>query len=64
LRNKIILSVQGLDRDQIEEKAFDVVAKYIGVSSIAEARSLVSNVEMETKQDGEIFTAEVWINLK
>ena len=64
MRNKIILSVQGLDRDQIEEKAFDVVAKYIGVSSIAEARSLVSNVEMETKQDGEIFTAEVWINLK
>lgn len=64
MRNKIFLSVQGGSRDEIYNKSFEVVAKYIGVLSTAEARSQISGMEVETKQEGEIFVADVWINLK
>lgn len=64
MRNKIFLSVQGVSKDEIYNKSFEVVAKYIGASSTAEARSQVSGMEVETKQEGEFFVADVWINLK
>lgn len=56
--------MRGTSRDEIYEKSLDVVAKYIGVASIAEARTQIANIEIDAEQDGEIFTANVWINLK
>jgi hypothetical protein len=64
VRNKITLTVSGASREEIYEKALDVVAKYIGVASVAEAKTQVAGMEVETKEESGFFTAEVWINLK
>jgi hypothetical protein len=64
VRNKITLTVSGASREEIYDKALDVVAKYIGVASVAEAKTQITGMEVETKEESGFFTAEVWINLK
>ena len=64
MRNKITLTVSGASREEIYDKALDVVAKYIGVASISEAKTHITGMEVETKEESGSFTAEVWINLK
>jgi hypothetical protein len=64
LRNKIRLSVRGISRDEIYEKSMEVVAKYIGVATVAEARTQITGIEIDAEQEGQIFVAIVWINLK
>ena len=64
MRNKIRLKVRGISRDEIYEKSMEVVAKYIGVATVAEARTQISGIEIDAEQEGQIFVADVWINLK
>jgi len=64
LRNKIRLNVRGISKDEIYEKSMEIVAKYIGVTTVAEARTQITGIEIDAEQDGQIFVAVVWINLK